>query len=115
MARKRSLTVGELLELRPVPLAPWEERDGRVLLRRPRPETPGIRGLLERIAAFLSSPTILLDERGSTVWRLLDGERTAAAVAAALQEAEGGELDAVEARVALYLHQLARHGMIALR
>ena len=114
MARRRSLTVGELLALRPVPLAPWEERDGRVLLRRPRPEGRGVRGLLERAAAALSSPTILLDVRGSAVWRLLDGRRTGAEVAAALREAEGGELEAAEARVALFLHQLYRHGMIGL-
>lgn len=109
------MTVGEILALRPVPLAPWEDRDGRVLLRRPRPEATGLRGVLERIAAFLSAPTILLDQRGSRVWHLLDGERTAAEVAAMLREEEGGELEAIEARVALFLHQLGRHGMIGFR
>ncbi len=109
------MTVGEMLALTPVPLASWEDREGRVLLRRPQPETPGVRGFLERIAAFLSSPTILLDERGSAVWRLLDGERSAEEIASALREAEGGEMEAAEARVALFLHQLARHGMIGFR
>ena len=113
MTRTKNLTVGEALTMRPVPLARWEEKDGRILLHRPRPDGKGIRGFLERCAAFLSSPTILLDERGSRVWRLLDGRRTTAEVAQALTETE--PLEAVEARVALFLHQLERHGMVEFR
>ena len=113
MERPR-LTLGELLTLKPVPLASWEERDGRVVLRRPIPEGRGLRGWLERAAAFLSSPTIRLDETGAHVWRRLDGTRTVAEIVQELcadghlQEEGGRE------RVAVFVHQLARHGMLRL-
>ncbi len=114
MMGRKQVTLGEVLRMRPVPLAEWEERDGRVILRRPVPKGRGVRGLLERAAAFLSSPTIKLDETGSRVWRLMDGSRTVAQIAGEL--AAGGSLDGEGAgeRIALFVHQLARHGMLRL-
>lgn len=111
MGRER-VTLGEVLEMRPVRLAEWEERDGRVVLRRPVPEGRGLRGVLERAAAFLSSPTIKLDDTGTRVWRLMDGSRTVAQIAGELAAAGDLAGDGAAERVALFVHQLARHGML---
>ena len=108
------MTLGEMLEMRPVPLAKWEEREGRVLLHRPVPQGRGGRGLLERAAAFLSSPTIKLDETGSRVWRHMDGVHTVRAIAEELIAEGALPPEGAAERVALFLHQLRRHGMLRL-
>ncbi len=109
---KKTYTVGEILGMRPIPLAQWEERDERIILKRPVPSEPGLRGLLRRAAALLSSPTIALDATGSWVWRRMDGRVTVAELAQALAQ-EQQEPSAPE-RLALFVHQLARHGMLRL-
>jgi hypothetical protein len=101
-----------LLDLAPAPVAEIEERDGKVVLLRPKPRTRGLRGLSDRITTFLSAPKVRLDEFGSFTWRRLDGRTTVAEVAAALREEFGETAEPVEDRLGLYIRLLRREGML---
>lgn len=99
----------------PVPLAPWREVDGRVVLVRPRPTRRGWAGLAERFGAWASVPRVRLDEIGGDVWRLLDGRRTVAELARELAAARGEGLEAAEERMGRFVGELAHLGFVELR
>ena len=50
-----------LLEIAPVRLAAWEEKEGRVVLKRPPARGHGLRLLLRRMSHALSASRIRLD------------------------------------------------------
>lgn len=115
-----------LLALRPVRLAEHEERDGRVVIERPLPPVRGLRSLLQRISALTGVRRLRLDERGSFVWLRIDGERTVGEIADDLLhggpdtgDGAGGLREEAGERarrsVALFLHALAREGLVELR
>jgi hypothetical protein len=104
-----------LLELRPVRLATWEESaDERVVLVRPRPAARGPYGLFLRITSWLAPPRLRLDPIGSLAWRQLDGDRSVAGVAAGLRERFGETAEPVEERLGKLLRLLRRDGFLAL-
>ncbi|HEX2162561.1 MAG TPA: PqqD family protein [Thermoanaerobaculia bacterium] len=99
----------------PVPIAPWREVEGRVVLVRPRPTRRGLAGLAERFSAWASVPRVRLDETGSDVWRRLDGRRTVAEIARGLAAADGSGMEAAEERVGRFVGELAHLGFVELR
>lgn len=103
----------DLLELRPVRLAEWDEKDGRVVVNRPRPTTRGLRGLADLISYWLSVPRIRLDEVGSVTWLLLDGRRTVGEVAQQVRERFGDALEPVEERTGIFVRTLRYQGFLA--
>jgi len=104
-----------LLELRPVRLAAWEESgEERVVLLRPRPASSGLGSFFLRIATALAPPRLRLDPIGSQAWRDLDGSRSVSAVADGLRERFGEEAEPVEERLGTLLRLLRRDGFLAL-
>ena len=101
-----------LLEIAPVRLAEWEEIEGRVVVHRPLSPARGPRRLWERFVYELAAKRIRLDEMGSHVWLLLDGEHTVGQVADRLRERFGDEIEQAEERLGQLLHVLHREKFI---
>lgn len=101
-------------ELVPHRLADFEESDdGRITLLVPRFR----RGLLARwLQPRLKRPHVRLnlDEVGSFVWRLCDGERSLGQIVAALVEEFGEEVKPAAERLALFIRQLHRGKLLRL-
>jgi hypothetical protein len=112
-AREQELEGVNVLELAPVRLAAWEDQDGRIVVLRPRPETGGLRGLVDRIFHRLSARRIRLDEVGGYAWLHLDGRRTVGEVAALMREEFGGRVDPAEERLGQMVLILRREGLLA--
>ncbi len=102
----------ELARLRPVRLADWTERDGRIVLVRPIPPGWGVKGLLRKVSAFTGVKRLRLDELGGFVWLRLDGEASAAEVARALAAELGEGAADAEERVERFLRMLRREGFL---
>jgi hypothetical protein len=102
-----------LLEIRPVRLAGWEEIDGRVVLLRPPPSTTGVRRMLDTVLVRLSAHRIRLDEAGSFAWLRLDGRRTVAEVAAEMRRELGAAIEPAEERLGVLVRQLHREELLA--
>ncbi|HEX6203005.1 MAG TPA: PqqD family protein [Thermoanaerobaculia bacterium] len=99
----------------PVPLGPWREVAGRVVLERPRPARRGWAGFAERFSYWASVRRVRLDEVGSAAWRRIDGRRSVAEVARELEAEGGAAVAAAEERVGLFVRELARLGFVELR
>lgn len=97
--RKQALEQVNVLDLYPERCASWVEKEGRVVIERPKPVRKSPGALFEWLSFYLSMRWIRLDEPGSETWRLLDGSRTVSDVAAALQERFGDEVEPAEERV----------------
>ena len=103
-----------LLEIAPVRLAAWEEdRDGRVVLTRPRPRTRGLRGLADLISFWMSVRRIRLDAVGSYCWRQLDGRCTVGELAQRLREEFGESVEPAEERVGQWVRIMRHQDMLA--
>lgn len=109
--RRRAARPGatELAAAVPVPLGPWREVEGRVVLVRPAPTRRGWAGLNERFTYWASVRRVRLDETGSAVWRSIDGRRTVAEVAQAVA------VEGAEERVGRFVAELAGLGFLDLR
>lgn len=79
-----------------------------MVIERPRPES----GVGDRLRYWLAVPRIRLDERGSQVWRLLDGERTVAEVAEALRQEYGSDVEPAEDRAGQLVRALHREDLL---
>jgi hypothetical protein len=88
-----------VLDLVPVRRASWVEKDGRVVIERPKPERRSLAALFEWLGFYMSMRKIRLDEPGSEAWRLLDGRRTVHDVVRDLRERFGDEVEPAEERV----------------
>jgi len=109
--KAKELKQVNLLELTPVRLAPWSEVEGRVVIERPKPQGAGRFG--EMVRYWLAVRRIRLDERGSLVWRLLDGERSVADVARGLREEFGEEVEPAEERAGELVRMLHKDDLLA--
>ena len=78
--RQDELANLNLLEICPVRVAEWEERDDYVVVHRPLPKTIGLRRLVDRLLFEMSTRRIRLDAAGSVVWKHVDGAHTVAMV-----------------------------------
>ncbi len=101
-----------LLEVSPARAAAWSEVDGRVVVERPRPRRSWLRAPLERLGVLLTAPRIRLDERGSFVWKRLDGARTVAELAAELRASFGESVEPAEERLGELVRQLRRARLV---
>lgn len=103
----------EILALRPQrnPALPWHEEDERVVLTIKRRPT-GASRLLAYMVHVPQERRVVLDELGSAVWRLLDGQRTLGQIARVLGREY--QLSAREAELSLqqYFKELGRRGYI---
>ena len=97
-----------LLDLTPVRVAEWEEEEGRVIVLRPPPRTTGLRRLVDRLLVEMSTRRIRLDDVGSAVWLLMDGERTVGNIAAELRTRFGDAVDPAEERVGTLVRLMHR-------
>ena len=111
--RRDELEDNNLLELTPVRVAAWEEIGGRVVVRRPPPASRGLRALLDRLLHLLSVGRIRLDERGSFVWKLLDGAHTVGQVANAARQRFGDAVEPAEERVGSLVRMLRHQALVA--
>ena len=95
--------VAEGVEARP------DARDRVQLRKRWRPAT-GVRGFLARVLKYEHTSRLDLDEMGSDYWRLVDGRRTLAAIAARLAERRGlGEDECRKAALRFTRSLMLRH------
>lgn len=101
-----------LLDLAPARTADWAEREGRVVVERPRPEKR-IGAALEWVSWFLSVRRIRLDAFGSHAWKRFDGERRVAEVAVELRGEFGEVVEPVEERLGEFVRRLRREGLLA--
>lgn len=104
-----------LLEVIPVRIAEWEEREDRVVLTRPKPPCSGIRGLIDRLLYLLSARRIRLDSVGSFAWLQLDGEHTVGQVALSLREEFGSDAEPAEERLGYLVRVFRREGLVGYR
>jgi len=102
-----------LLEITPVRLAEWSERDDLVVVDRPRATRRGLKGLLDRFLIALSARRIRLDAVGSYAWLQLDGEKSVAVVASLLREEFGEKVEPAEERLGHLVRVFHREGLIA--
>ncbi len=101
----------DLLELAPVRRAGWREEGDRVVVERPRPGGSGLRRLLGLLSFWMSPRRLRLDERGSLLWRRLDGRNTVGEIATELAR-EFPDDDQVEQRTGLYVRALRQQGLV---
>ena len=115
--RKRpdELEAVNLLEVTPVRLAEWDERDGRVIVVRPQSTRAGLLGLVDRFLYLLSAKRIRLDAFGSFTWLQLNGERSVGQVVALLREEFGEEVEPAEERLGHLVRVFRREGLVAYR
>lgn len=111
---KASPSDEEALAVRPARTAPWEERDGRVVVERPLPRIRGLRGWLDRLSALTGVRRLRLDETGSFAWRRFDGEATVGEVAKALCEEMSEPAEDVAERLVTFVRTLRREGLLGL-
>lgn len=109
--RAKELEQINLLELTPVRLASWSEVGGRVVIERPKPEDA--KQIREQLRYWLAVRRIRLDERGSLAWKLLDGTRSVADIAAALRDEFGEEVEPAEDRAGQLVRMLHREDLLA--
>lgn len=101
-----------LLDLTPRRNADWVERDGRIVLLRPRPDTRGLRGLGDWISYWLAVKKLRLDELGTHCWRQIDGRRNVWEIAAAMRQELGSEAEPAEERLGHFLKLLEREDLV---
>lgn len=111
--QQEALASENLLEMVPQRVAGWEEVEGRVVVERPRPSQRGLRGVGERLSYSLSMRKIRLDERGSFLWHLIDGERSVAEVAEGMRGQFGEGVEPAEERVGQLIRMLRRERLLA--
>lgn len=111
--RDEALAGENLLEMRPLRVADWQEVGDRVVVERPRPTRRGVRGLGERISYLLSMRKIRLDERGSFLWYLVDGEHSVSEIAEAMRREFGEQVEPAEERVGHLIRLLRREHLLA--
>jgi hypothetical protein len=109
--RAKALKEINLLELMPVRLGTWDEVEGKVVIERPKPT--GMGRVREKLRYWLAVRRIRLDERGSMVWRLLDGTKSVADVAEALRLEFGEQIEPAEDRAGQLIRMLHEEDFLA--
>lgn len=100
------------IHIRPVRNQEWVESDGGTITLL----VPKFRG--KRIGSWLMKRLknpyykIKLDEFGSFVWQLCNGERTVSRIAACLDEKFGAQVDPALPRLQLFLDKLQKNNLI---
>ena len=106
----------EIMSCVPRRLGQWQaDGDGKVVVERPKPQTRGLRAVVDNLRWLMSHPKIRLDELGSFVWQRFDGGETLGGIAVATTEAFPDRADGMEQRLALFATALHHQGLIELR
>lgn len=111
--RKSGLSHVNLLALAPRRSAPWAERDGQVVVERPKPTGRGLRRIGQGVQHWLGPARVRLDALGSFTWIRIDGEATVARVCEEVREAFGASAEPVEERVGEFVRLLHREAMLS--
>ncbi|HLF16652.1 MAG TPA: PqqD family protein [Candidatus Thermoplasmatota archaeon] len=91
---------------------PWEEAQGRIVVRRRR--TGRVGGAVLRLFGIPADVTVHLDPLGSEAWLLMDGSRTVAAIRTELESRHPGEPD-LALRLGRFLGTMVSKGFVRLR
>jgi hypothetical protein len=102
-----------LLDLTPVASADIEEKDGRVVVIRPKPVTRGLRAPIDWLIYLLAAHRIRLDEVGSFCWRRMDGRRTVGEIAEAMRAELGPSIEPAEERLGTFIRWLQREELVS--
>lgn len=111
--RRDALKDVNLLALAPRRTADWSERDGRVVIERPRPSGRGLRRIGQGVNHWLGPARVRLDQLGSFTWKRIDGEATVGSVCEEVREAFGAGAEPVEERVGEFVRLLRREAMLS--
>ena len=111
--RVDELETVNLLEVSPVRLAEWTEKQGRVVVVRPKALRPGPLGLIDHMLYLLSARRIRFDAFGSFAWLQLDGKRSVGQVVALLREEFGEKVEPAEERLGHLIRVFRREGFVA--
>ncbi len=101
-----------LLEIKPIRAAEAEERDGRMVVHRPRPTSRGLRRLLDGFLHAMSASRIRLDDLGSFSWGRMDGTLTVEEIAQELRAEFGDEADQADERLARLVRWLRQEELV---
>jgi hypothetical protein len=97
-------------------LAEWRVGDdGIVVVERARPDTRGLRGLLDRVRWFMSVPRIRLDAIGSAFWQRMDGSTPLEEIVGAVADEFPDRSEEMTDRAALFVTALQRQELLELR
>lgn len=110
---KSGLENVNLLGVSPVRAAEWSEVGGRVVVELPPARRSWLQAPLERLGVLLTAPRIRLDDRGSFVWKRLDGSQTVAELAVQLRARFGEAVEPAEERLGELVRQLRRARLVA--
>ena len=102
-----------LLELTPTTAAEIEEKDGRVIVIRPRPSPRGLLTPFDWLVYLMAPRRLRLDEVGSFCWRHMDGRRTAGEIADALRAEFGTTVEPAEERLGKFIRLLQREELVS--
>jgi len=94
-----------------IPLADWREENGTVVIAAPRFKGRLGKGLVEVLRRDQTF-NLQLDEFGSFVWRLIDGERTLGEIADATIEQMDAEEETALHRLLMFLRSLQNAGAV---
>ena len=97
--RVDELETVNLLEVSPVRLAEWTEKQGRVVIIRPKTLRAGPLGWIDMVLYMLSARRIRLDAFGSFAWLQLDSETSVGQVVARMREQFGENVEPAEERL----------------
>lgn len=101
-----------LLELTPVTSADVEEKDGRVVVIRPKPTTSGLRAPIDWLTYLMAPRRLRLDDVGSFCWRHMDGRHSAGEIAEALRAEFGDSVEPAEERLGQFVRMLQREELV---
>jgi len=108
----KALTEVDLLELAPVRCATWVEREGQVVITRPRVRVRRIGDLLALFESWLRPKVLRLDPIGSSVWRRLDGRSTVGELVRELRGSIDAAEEGLEQRLGLFIRTLRAEGLV---
>ena len=105
----------DLLGLVPFRRASWREDGDRIVVEVPRPTRRGLRGLVDRCGWWMGPRQVRLDERGSVLWRQVDGSRDVRDLARFLRAAFPDDDEQIVPRVGAWIRALRAQSLIGYR
>ena len=111
--RVDELETVNLLEVSPVRLAEWTEKQGRVVIFRPKTLRAGPLGWIDLVLYLLSARRIRLDALGSFAWLQLDSETSVGKVVARMREEFGEKVEPAEERLGHLIRVVRSQGFVA--
>lgn len=116
MGRKPKMDRGQVLSVVPVrnPVVVWERGEAEVLLTIPMRNDKLAKVIKKIVRGLPENRKIQLDEIGSLVWELCDGNRNIEDIVRAVAEQTKLTRREAEASATMFLHTLAKKNLIGL-